>query len=97
MWIACGPISVATAAWRRAEGLVALLAPSLGRAEAHRLAKGAVDRAVAAGTSLADAAAGLPEITAVSDAAAIARALDPHALTATCPRLVQRVLTTWRR
>lgn len=80
-----------------AEGLVTLLAPLVGRLDAQRLAKGAADRAGASGMSLAEAAAGSPDIVAVTDATAIARALDPQTLTATCPRLVEAVLTTWRR
>lgn len=80
-----------------AEGLVTLLAPRLGRRVAQQLARRAADLAAASGASLTAAAARIPEIAAAADAAAIGHALDPQTLTATCPPLVAKVLSTWRR
>lgn len=81
----------------RAEGLAAALVPILGRVEAMRLASAACARAATEGTPLAEAAARVPEIAARLDRAAITKALDPEALTASAAPWVTRVLEAWRR
>jgi 3-carboxy-cis,cis-muconate cycloisomerase len=76
----------------RAEGLVAALAPRLGRVEATRLVERASRKAMTEGRTLADAAATDEAIRAHLDGAAIAAALDPEALTATARDVVLRSL-----
>ena len=61
----------------RAEGLVAALAPALGRRDAMALVERICRRAVAEGRALHDAAADEPQVRAHLDVAGIARALDP--------------------
>jgi 3-carboxy-cis,cis-muconate cycloisomerase len=80
-----------------AEGLVIALAPRLGRREATRLIEAVVRRAQDDGRPLAAVAAADPAIGAHLDAAAIARALDPAALSAPARRFVDQVLARWQR
>jgi len=76
----------------RAEGLVAALAPHLGRAEAAHIVEELCRRAVAGGHPLAHVAADDPRVRTHLDAAAITSALDPVALTATAHAIVRRAL-----
>lgn len=77
----------------RAEGLVAALAPSIGRVEATRLTEEACRQAASSGRPLAEVAAGEPAIRARLTSAAVTAALDPVELTATARDLVHRALS----
>jgi adenylosuccinate lyase len=76
----------------RAEGLVAALAPRIGRIEAARLVAGACGRAVEAGRDLADVAAGDAAIGVHLDPAAVRAAVDPVRLTRNAQEVVRRAL-----
>ena len=76
----------------RAEGLVAALAPRIGRIEAARLVERASRTAVASGHPLAEVATADRAIREHLEPAAIATALDPLALTATARDAVHRAL-----
>lgn len=76
----------------RAEGLVATLAPLIGRVEASNLVEEACRHAAISGRPLADVAAEDPAIRSHLAPAAVAAALDPVALTATARDLVHRAL-----
>jgi 3-carboxy-cis,cis-muconate cycloisomerase len=76
----------------RAEGLVAALAPHVGRGEAARLVEDVCRHAVTSGRPLARAAADDTTIRTYLDVAAIAAALDPVALTTSARDLVRRAL-----
>jgi 3-carboxy-cis,cis-muconate cycloisomerase len=76
----------------RAEGLVAALAPLVGRVEAARLTEDACRRAVASRRPLTEVAAEDPAVQTHLTPAAVAAALDPVALTATARDLVRRAL-----
>jgi 3-carboxy-cis,cis-muconate cycloisomerase len=81
----------------RAEGLVAALAPRLGRLEATSLVEMLCRRAIADHHSLQDVAAADPKISEQLDAAQIAGALDPAALTGSTGVFIDRVLQRWAR
>jgi 3-carboxy-cis,cis-muconate cycloisomerase len=81
----------------RAEGLVAALAPRIGRVEATRLVEHAGRQAASSGRALADVAADDAAVRAHLEPAAIAGALDPVALTSTARDLVRRSLRHRRR
>ena len=76
----------------RAEGLVAALAPLVGRVEAARLTEEACRHAATLGRPLADVAAEAPVIRAHLTPADVIASLDPVALTATARDLVRRAL-----
>ena len=76
----------------RAEGLMAALAPRVGRVEAVRLVEAAVRHAATRGRALAEVAQADEAIRKHLDAAAIEQALDPVALTATARDIVRRSL-----
>jgi 3-carboxy-cis,cis-muconate cycloisomerase len=76
----------------RAEGLVAALAPALGRSEAAHLVERACHRAAASGSTLAAVASSDAAIRSHIDEAAIAMALDPVAQTITARDAVRRAL-----
>jgi 3-carboxy-cis,cis-muconate cycloisomerase len=76
----------------RAEGLVAALAPRIGRVEASRLVESASRQAAANGQPLAEVAAGDATIRSHLDPAAIEQALDPVTLTAPAREVVRRSL-----
>ncbi|MEZ5287473.1 MAG: lyase family protein [Vicinamibacterales bacterium] len=80
----------------RAEGLASALAPCVGRTEASRLVSDACADAAVGGRTLEEVASAMPGIRAHLDAGAIAAALNPAALTAGCPALVERALTARR-
>jgi 3-carboxy-cis,cis-muconate cycloisomerase len=79
-----------------AEGLVAALAPHVGRADAHRLVESVSRRALDEGRSLADGAAGEPGITRHLTGPAIAHALAPTAFIPFARAAVERTLRRWR-
>jgi 3-carboxy-cis,cis-muconate cycloisomerase len=81
----------------RAEGLVAALAPALGRGEAARLVEAACRSAAASGSSLAAVAASDAAIRSHLGEAAIALALDPVAQTVTVRDAVRRALERRQR
>ena len=81
----------------RAEGLVAALAPAVGRGEAMALVERICRRAVAEGRALHDAAADEPQVRVHLDVAGIASALDPASLLGSSHTFVDRVLTRWQR
>ena len=81
----------------RAEGLVAALAPAIGRGEAMAVVERSCRRAVSEGRALHEVAADEPEIRRQLDAGAIASALDPASFTATSRTLVDRALARWQR
>jgi 3-carboxy-cis,cis-muconate cycloisomerase len=81
----------------RAEGLVAALAPTIGRQQALTLIERVCGRALADGRTLQDAAADEPQIRAHLGVAAIADALDPASFTGSSRTFVDRVLTRWQR
>jgi len=76
----------------RAEGLMAALAPRVGRVEAARLVEAAVRHAATRGQALAEVAQADEAIRKHLDTAAIEQALDPIALTATARDIVRRSL-----
>ena len=77
----------------RAEGLVAALAPLIGRVEATKLTEEACRQAAMSGRPLTEVAAEAPAIRTHLTPAAIAAALDPVALTATARDIVRRALS----
>ncbi len=81
----------------RAEGLVAALAPALGRTAAHALVEAACTRALTDGRALAAVAADDGQITAILGPSGIAAALDPAAFAEAAAPGVQRVLARWHR
>jgi len=76
----------------RAEGLVAALAPHVGRAEAARLVEDACRHAATSGRRLQDVAAEDTSIRGQLAPDAIITALDPVALTASARELVRQAL-----
>ena len=76
----------------RAEGLMAALAPHVGRAEAARLVEDACRHAATSGRRLQDVAAEDTSIRAQLAPDAIITALDPVALTASARELVRQAL-----
>jgi 3-carboxy-cis,cis-muconate cycloisomerase len=79
-----------------AEALATALGASLGRATAQELAQAASRRAAADGTSLAQAAAQLPEIVDALGQEGIAAALEPGAYLGVTERLIERALAAHR-
>jgi 3-carboxy-cis,cis-muconate cycloisomerase len=79
-----------------AESLASALAETLGRARAQELVGEATKRAHVAGQSLADAAAGTPEIAAALGAAGIAAALDPASHLGATDELIDRAIAAHR-
>ena len=75
-----------------AEAVMMGLAPHLGREAAHHAVKHGCDRALAQGTSLADALMTEPEVTARLDRAAIEALVDPTAYLGSADAFVTRVL-----
>jgi 3-carboxy-cis,cis-muconate cycloisomerase len=81
----------------RAEGLIAALAPALGRAAALALVERACAGAIADHRALPDVAADDPQILATLGRSGIAAALDPAAFADAGALCVQRVLARWQR
>ncbi len=81
----------------RAEGLVAALAPHVGRGDALALVEHACAAALAQGRALAEAAAAEPRIRDLLDPAAIDQALAPDAFAGSGRVFVDRVLARWPR
>ena len=81
----------------RAEGLVAALAPRIGRGDALALVDRACAAAGAQGRSLAEVAAAEPRIRNLLEPAAIERALAPGGFVASNRMFVDRVLARWQR
>ncbi len=81
----------------RAEGLVAALAPALGRPQALAAVAAACRLAQTSGRALADVAADSVEVRAHLDPAAITSALDPQAFAGSSRLFVDRVLARWPR
>lgn len=81
----------------RAEGLVAAIAPHMGRGEALALVERVCGEALAQGRPLAQVAAGEPRIRALIDGSAIERALDPSSFAGSSRLFVERVLRRWQR
>ncbi len=79
-----------------AEAVMMELARATGRQQAHDIVYGACRSASDTGGSLADALAGLPEVTAHLDAAAIARLTDPTNYLGLAPQMVDRALALSR-
>jgi 3-carboxy-cis,cis-muconate cycloisomerase len=81
----------------RAEGLVAALAPIIGRSQALTLVEAVCRRAVSGGEPLAATAAAAPEVRAHLDPAAITAALAPENFAGSSRLFVDRVLARWPR
>ncbi|MGH9385854.1 MAG: 3-carboxy-cis,cis-muconate cycloisomerase [Vicinamibacterales bacterium] len=81
----------------RAEGLVRLLAPHLGRNDALSLVKRVCDRTIADGGSLHEVAAAEPQIREHLNAEQIANALDPASFLGATRTFIDRTLERWRR
>lgn len=81
----------------RAEGLVTVLAPRLGRGEALALVGRTCSTAIAQGRMLAEVAAEEPRIRELLDAAAIDQALAPGGFAGSSRIFVDRVLARWPR
>jgi len=81
----------------RAEGLVAALAPTLGRAEAVALVERVCARVLADGGTLADRAGDEPRIVEALGRAGIGTALAPGSFAGASALFVQRVLARWQR
>ena len=79
-----------------AEAVMMGLAPVLGREAAHHTVKHACDRALSTHTTLADALAEEPEVTAHLDRAAIDRLTDPAAYLGSTQAFIDRVLAAAR-
>jgi 3-carboxy-cis,cis-muconate cycloisomerase len=80
-----------------AEAVMMGLAPKLGRGEAHHVVKHACDAALAEGIPLAEALGREASVTAVLDAAAIARLVDPSAYLGSTDAFIDRVLAAVRQ
>ena len=80
-----------------AEALTMALAPQLGRLEAQRVVRAACERALAAGSSLHQAALADEAIRAALPAEAIERALDPMAYLGSADALIERALAAYRQ
>src|SRR6266850_1844162 len=76
-----------------AEAVMMGLAPHLGRQRAHDIVYGACRTVSERGGSLADVLAGMPEVTAHLDRAAIERLTDPANYLGLAPQIVDRVLS----
>jgi 3-carboxy-cis,cis-muconate cycloisomerase len=74
------------------EAVSMALAPTLGRAAAHRVVKHAADAALARHIHLQEALAGEAEVTAHLDGAAIARLTDPAGYLGSTDAFIDRVL-----
>ncbi|HVW45623.1 MAG TPA: 3-carboxy-cis,cis-muconate cycloisomerase [Solirubrobacterales bacterium] len=85
-----------TAGLVMSESLAGALGESLGRARAQELVGAAARRALAAGESLAAAAAATPEIVAELGADGIAAALDPAGYLGASDELIDRALAAHR-
>lgn len=81
----------------RAEGLVAALAPALGRTEAVALIERVCARVLADGGTLADRAAEEPRILETFGRAGITTAVAPEAFAGASALFVDRVLARWQR
>jgi 3-carboxy-cis,cis-muconate cycloisomerase len=81
----------------RAEGLVAALAPALGRRQALNVVEAACRAAQSSGRTLADVAADAAEVRSHLDVAGITKALDPLESTGSSRLFVDRVLARWPR
>ena len=81
----------------RAEGLVAALAPTLGRAEAVTLVERVCAQVLADGGTLADRAGDEPRIVQALGRAGIGTALAPGSFAGASALFVQRVLARWQR
>jgi 3-carboxy-cis,cis-muconate cycloisomerase len=81
----------------RAEGLVTVLAPRLGRADALALVGRACAAAVANRRPLVEVAAEEPRIRELLDPPAIVQALAPSSFAGSSRIFVERVLARWQR
>ncbi len=79
-----------------AEAVMMGLAPHIGRGEAHHVVKHACDVALAESIPLAEALGREAAVTAVLDAAAIARLVDPAAYLGSTDAFIDRVLAATR-
>jgi 3-carboxy-cis,cis-muconate cycloisomerase len=79
----------------RAEGLVAALAPAIGRPRALTVVEAVCRQALADGQALATTAAATPEVRAHLDDAAIEEALAPENFSGSSRAFVDRVLARW--
>jgi 3-carboxy-cis,cis-muconate cycloisomerase len=79
-----------------AEAVVEELSRSLGRRQARAAVDAAAQRAVARGTAFRDELLQSDEISAVLDAAAVDRLLDPTRHLGSAPALVDRALAVWK-
>jgi 3-carboxy-cis,cis-muconate cycloisomerase len=79
----------------RAEGLVAALAPAIGRPRALTVVEAVCRQALADGQALAATAAATPDVRVHLDDAAIARALAPENFSGSSRAFVDRVLARW--
>jgi len=75
-----------------AEAVMMGLAPHLGRQRAHDVVYGACRTVSERGGTLADVLAGMPDVTAHLDRAAIDRLTDPANYLGIAPQTVDRVL-----
>jgi 3-carboxy-cis,cis-muconate cycloisomerase len=73
------------------------LAPKLGRGEAHHVVKHACDAALAEDIPLAEALGREASVTAMLDAEAIARLVDPSAYLGSTDAFIDRVLAAVRQ
>jgi 3-carboxy-cis,cis-muconate cycloisomerase len=80
-----------------AEAVMMGLAPKLGRGEAHHVVKHACDAALAEGIPLAEALGREASVTAMLDAEAIARLVDPSAYLGSTDAFIDRVLAAVRQ
>jgi 3-carboxy-cis,cis-muconate cycloisomerase len=80
-----------------AEAVMMGLAPKLGRGEAHHVVKHACDAALAEDIPLAEALGREASVTAMLDAEAIARLVDPSAYLGSTDAFIDRVLAAVRQ
>ena len=78
------------------ESLAMALAPHVGRPEAQRIVREALDRAAATSSTLRDSALAHDGIRAVLSAAAVERALDPAAYLGATDAFIDRALEAYR-
>jgi 3-carboxy-cis,cis-muconate cycloisomerase len=79
-----------------AESLTMALAPQIGRSAAHEIVQAACGRALAAGSSLRQAALDDTQISAVLSSQEIDRALDPAGYLGSADALIDRALEAYR-
>jgi 3-carboxy-cis,cis-muconate cycloisomerase len=79
-----------------AESLTMALAPQIGRSAAHEIVQAACARALAAGSSLRQAALDDTQISAVLSSQEIDRALDPAGYLGSADALIDRALEAYR-